>query len=121
MHAVHQHADDAFPQGVAQPLCGAAWSPDSKAMLVANAGSRQLVALYFTQQPPGMEAQTFPIALPLSGMDAVCMCRDYLRCPGPTFQLFLSKPSGCPNMSGRILSGCLRCPSGEKSQERSRF
>jgi len=57
-------------QGTAQPLCGAAWSPDSKALLVANTGSKQLVALYFTQQPPGMEAQTFPVALPSSGMHA---------------------------------------------------
>ena len=36
-------------------------------LLVANRGSKQLVALYFTQQPPGMEAQTFPVALPPSG------------------------------------------------------
>ena len=50
-----------------RPLCGAAWAPDSKAVLVANRGSRQLVALYFTQQPPGLEAQTFPVSLPASG------------------------------------------------------
>ena len=54
-------------QGAAQPLCGAAWAPDSQALLVANAGSRQLVALYFTQQPPGMEAQPVPVALPARG------------------------------------------------------
>ena len=54
-------------QGAAQPLCGAAWTPDSQALLVANKGSKQLVALYFTQKPPGMEAQTFPVSLPPSG------------------------------------------------------
>ncbi len=26
------------------------------------------MALYFTQKPPGMEAQTFPVSLPASGM-----------------------------------------------------
>ena len=61
-------------QGTAQPLCGAAWCPDSKALLVANKGSKQLVALYFTQQPPGMEAQTFPVALPSSGTHAAHLC-----------------------------------------------
>ena len=50
-----------------RPLCGAAWAPDSKAVLLANEGSRQLAALYFTQQPPGLEAQTFPVSLPASG------------------------------------------------------
>ena len=59
-------------QGAAEPLCGAAWTPDSQALLVANRGSKQLVALYFTQQPPGMEAQTFPVSLPPSGAHATC-------------------------------------------------
>ena len=50
-----------------RPLCGAAWAPDSRAVLLASRGSRQLVALYFTQQPPGLEAQIFPVSLPASG------------------------------------------------------
>ncbi len=58
-----------------RPLCGAAWAPDSKAVLVANKGSRQLVALYFTQQPPGLEAQTFPVSLPACG--ACCPSQHY--------------------------------------------
>lgn len=54
-------------QGSAQALCGAAWAPDSKAVLVSNKGAKELSALYFTQRPPGMEAQTFPVSLPASG------------------------------------------------------
>ena len=63
-------------QGEAQPLCGAAWTPDSQALLLANKGSKQLVALYFTQKPPGMEAQTFPVSLPPSGTLSACKSAD---------------------------------------------
>ncbi|CAK0756530.1 hypothetical protein CVIRNUC_002463 [Coccomyxa viridis] len=67
----HKWTDAAWAsQGSMRPLCGAAWAPDSKAVLVANKGSRQLVALYFTQQPPGLEAQTFPVSLPACGVEA---------------------------------------------------
>jgi hypothetical protein len=54
-------------QGSAQLLCGAAWAPDSTAVLLSNKGAKELTALYFTQRPPGMEAQTFPVSLPCSG------------------------------------------------------
>ena len=54
-------------QGSAQALCRAAWAPDSTAVLLSNKGAKELTALYFTQRPPGMEAQTFPVSLPCSG------------------------------------------------------
>ena len=86
----------ALLQGSLRPLCGIAWAPDSKAVLVADKGSRQLVALYFTQQPPGLEAQTFPVSLPDNGA------------PWPSQQHI--KQRGC-EASPRLSMGlpCQRC------------
>ena len=51
-------------QGATGSLAGAAWSADSRAVVVAQAGSRQLAVLYLMQDPPGLEAQLFPLPLP---------------------------------------------------------
>lgn len=46
-------------------LAGAAWSPDSRTLLLAYAGApQQLVALHFTAEPPSLQAQLLPVALP---------------------------------------------------------
>jgi hypothetical protein len=47
-----------------RPLASAAWSVDSRSVVVAVRGDRQLAALYFTQPPPSLEAQLFPVPVP---------------------------------------------------------
>ncbi|KAK9916706.1 hypothetical protein WJX75_006010 [Coccomyxa subellipsoidea] len=51
-------------QGNAQPLAGAAWAPDGRAVVVAHRGDRQLAALYLTRPAPALDSQLFPLALP---------------------------------------------------------
>jgi hypothetical protein len=43
---------------------GAAWSADSRSVVVAHEQQCQLAVLYFMQDPPGLEAQLFPLPLP---------------------------------------------------------
>ena len=45
-------------------LAGAAWAPDSRALLVAAAGAPQLAALCLTRPPPALDAQLLPLPLP---------------------------------------------------------
>ena len=52
------------PQGPGAPLAAAAWSADSKSVVVAGKGATQLAALYLTRPPPSLKAQIFPLPLP---------------------------------------------------------
>ena len=45
-------------------LAGAAWAPDSRTLLVAGAGARQLAALCLTRPAPALDAQLLPLPLP---------------------------------------------------------
>ncbi|BDA41088.1 Aladin [Coccomyxa sp. Obi] len=54
-------------QGNEQPLAGAAWAPDSRAVILGHRGGRQLAALYFTRPAPALDAQLFPLPLPSHG------------------------------------------------------
>ena len=66
-------------QGAGAPLAAAAWSADSKSVVVAGRGDCQLAALYLTRPPPALEAQIFPLPLPpLPGApDCTCLSCDW--------------------------------------------
>ncbi|KAK9841751.1 hypothetical protein WJX81_000774 [Elliptochloris bilobata] len=45
-------------------LAGAAWAPDSRTLLIAAGGARQLAALCLTRPAPALDAQLLPLPLP---------------------------------------------------------
>lgn len=57
-------------QGIEQPLAGATWAPDSRAVIMGHRGGRQLAALYFTRPAPALDAQLFPLPLPFQSPGA---------------------------------------------------
>ena len=56
----------AFQAGAGQ-LVAACWSPDSKTLLLAFSGARQLTALYLIGQAYSLKAQLLPVELPSFG------------------------------------------------------
>ena len=123
-------------QPQAGALAGAAWAPDSRALLVAAGGAPQLAALCLTRPPPALDAQLLPLPLPApppaepdgahgSGCDGegfrvlgfawdVGAARLAVAAGGRRVAVYATTQR--PVLAARLL-GCLPAPAGARSSD----